>query len=65
MVRRVSGLHFDPMSPFPLTVLFVAALLASLLVKFWLATRQMRHVARHRNSVPSAFVKTPANSPIA
>jgi STE24 endopeptidase len=46
------------MSPFPLTVLFVAALLASLLAKFWLATRQMRHVAAHRNSVPSAFAAT-------
>ena len=38
-----------------LTLVFVAALLASLLVKFWLATRQMRHVAAHRSSVPQAF----------
>ena len=38
-----------------LTLVFVAALLASLLVKFWLATRQMRHVAAHRSSVPPAF----------
>ena len=38
-----------------LTFMFAAALLASLLVKFWLATRQMRHVAAHRGSVPPAF----------
>ena len=38
-----------------LTIMFAAALLASLLVKFWLATRQMRHVAAHRGSVPPAF----------
>ena len=46
------------MSPFSLTLLFVAALLATLLVKFWLATRQMRHVAAHRDAVPAAFVNT-------
>jgi STE24 endopeptidase len=38
-----------------LTLLFAAALLASLLVKFWLATRQMRHVAAHRDAVPPVF----------
>ncbi len=38
-----------------LTLLFAAALLTSLALKFWLATRQMRHVAAHRNSVPEAF----------
>src|SRR5438552_13092802 len=41
-----------------LTVLFAIALMASLLVKFWLATRQMRHVAAHRDSVPAAFSQT-------
>ena len=41
-------------SPF-LSLLFAAALVASLLVKLWLATRQMRHVASHRNAVPAAF----------
>jgi len=41
-----------------LTLVFAAALLASLLVKFWLATRQMRHVAAHRNAVPGAFAQT-------
>jgi len=38
-----------------LTWLFAAALVASLLVKFWLATRQMRHVAGHRAEVPAPF----------
>jgi STE24 endopeptidase len=41
-----------------LTLVFAAALLASLGVKFWLATRQMRHVATHRNAVPPAFAAT-------
>jgi len=37
------------------TAAFAAALLASLAVKLWLATRQMRHVAAHRAQVPAAF----------
>jgi STE24 endopeptidase len=41
-----------------LTLLFAAALMASLLVKFWLSTRQMRHVAAHRDAVPAAFAQT-------
>jgi len=41
-----------------LTLVFAAALFASLVVKFWLATRQMRHVAAHRNAVPGAFSQT-------
>ncbi|MCU0964612.1 MAG: M48 family metallopeptidase [Burkholderiaceae bacterium] len=40
------------------TLLFAAALLASLAAKFWLATRQMRHVAAHRDQVPAAFAAT-------
>ncbi len=40
------------------TIAFAVALLASLACKFWLATRQMRHVARHRDTVPAAFVGT-------
>jgi STE24 endopeptidase len=46
------------MSAHPLTALFALALLASLLVKFWLATRQMRHVSVHRDAVPQAFAAT-------
>ena len=41
-----------------LTLLFAAALLASLGLKFWLATRQTRHVAAHRGAVPPAFAAT-------
>jgi STE24 endopeptidase len=44
-------------SSFALSLAFAAALLASLAVKFWLATRQMRHVAAHRDRVPAAFAQ--------
>lgn len=40
------------------TIAFAAALVAGLLVKFWLASRQVRHVARHRGEVPEAFAQT-------
>ncbi len=43
------------MSPQPLSWLFAGALIVSLAIKFWLATRQMKHVAEHRGSVPAAF----------
>jgi len=46
------------MQAFLLTSCFVAALLVSLALKFWLATRQMRHVAAHRSTVPTAFAAT-------
>ena len=42
----------------PLTLAFAAALLLSLATKFWLASRQMRHVAAHRDTVPTAFAGT-------
>ncbi|WP_157267675.1 M48 family metallopeptidase [Azohydromonas aeria] len=38
-----------------LTLLFAGAVLLALLLKLWLATRQMRHVAQHRDQVPAAF----------
>lgn len=38
-----------------LTLVFAAALLGGLLVRFWLATRQITHVARHRDAVPVPF----------
>jgi len=41
-----------------LSVTFAAALLVSVALKFWLATRQMRHVAAHRAAVPAAFAAT-------
>jgi len=40
------------------TLLFAAALLAGLAVKFWLATRQVRNVTRHRGEVPAPFAGT-------
>ena len=47
-------------SPYPalaptLALAFAVLLLAGLVLKFWLASRQIRHVARHRASVPAAF----------
>ena len=41
-----------------LTLSLAIVLVCSLLVKFWLATRQSRHVAAHRSAVPDAFAQT-------
>ncbi|SDO95914.1 STE24 endopeptidase [Paracidovorax cattleyae] len=38
-----------------LTAAFALLLAAGLLVRFWLASRQIRHVARHRGAVPEPF----------
>ena len=43
------------MTPHLLSLLFAIALVATLATQLWLATRQMRHVARHRDGVPAAF----------
>lgn len=43
----ISSMHF--------TLVFTALLLINLLLKLWLASRQVRHVARHRNEVPTDF----------
>ncbi|GAC1532179.1 MAG: M48 family metallopeptidase [Ramlibacter sp.] len=40
------------------TLLFAAALVVGLALKFWLASRQIRNVARHRDAVPAAFAAT-------
>jgi STE24 endopeptidase len=45
------------MTPAVFTGLFAAALVAGLLLKLWLATRQIRHVAQHRAVVPAAFAE--------
>lgn len=37
------------------TLVFAIALVCSLALKFWLATRQIRHVAKHRGAVPPVF----------
>jgi len=38
-----------------LTVAFITTLIAGLILKFWLASRQIRHVARFRDTVPERF----------
>ena len=38
-----------------LTTAFVVALLAGMILKFWLASRQIRHVAQFRDEVPERF----------
>ncbi len=55
-------LTFDPAhastlaSPsFALTLSFALALVVGLVLKFWLASRQIRHVALNRTTVPAAF----------
>ncbi|MEO6319872.1 MAG: M48 family metallopeptidase, partial [Polaromonas sp.] len=40
------------------TLLFSALLVLGLLTKFYLATRQTRHVTQHRDKVPPAFAST-------
>ncbi|HSV54244.1 MAG TPA: M48 family metallopeptidase [Burkholderiaceae bacterium] len=49
------SLFGSPSPSLALTLCFAAALVIGLLVKFWLASRQIRHVARHRDTVPGAF----------
>ncbi len=46
------------MQPSTVSLVFALALAAWLLVRLWLATRQVRHVAAHRNQVPPAFAGT-------
>jgi STE24 endopeptidase len=41
-----------------LTLFFSMALILGLLTRFYLAARQIRHVARHRDQVPAAFAGT-------
>ncbi len=50
--------YTSSMHPLTFTLLFAAALLASLGVRFWLSARQVRHVAMHRDAVPAPFVQT-------
>ncbi|TWG89188.1 STE24 endopeptidase [Cupriavidus gilardii J11] len=40
------------------TLLFLAALVVMVLTKLWLAARQVRHVALHRDTVPERFAGT-------
>lgn len=41
-----------------MTLVFAGTLLAGLLLRLWLAARQIRHVARHRDAVPAAFAQS-------
>lgn len=41
-----------------LSTLFAVTLVLGLLLKFWLSSRQIRHVALHRGQVPAAFAQT-------
>ncbi len=43
---------------FVFTVVFSVALMFGLLTRFYLASRQIRHIAQHRSAVPAAFAST-------
>ena len=43
------------MSSLTFTVLFIGFLVISLLVRFWLASRHIRHILAHSNAVPAQF----------
>ena len=43
------------MSSLAFTVLFVTFLIISLLVRFWLASRHVRHIMAHSAAVPPQF----------
>ena len=57
-----SGAMADSISTFPFSLTFTLAwalaLLAGMALKFWLNSRQIRHVGHHRAKVPSAFAHT-------
>lgn len=52
---RISDAAFSP--AMALTLAFAVALSLGLALKFWLATRQIRHVAEHRHEVPAPFAE--------
>lgn len=48
----------DPsLAPLAWSFTFAAVLLLGLLLRLWLASRQIRHVARHREAVPTPFAQ--------
>jgi STE24 endopeptidase len=59
LAQRLKSLSMNASSsaitPFAFTLAFALALMAGVLLKMWLATRQIRHVAQHRAHVPAAF----------
>ena len=42
----------------PISILFIAAVVASVATRLWLSGRQVRHVAAHRAAVPTPFQQT-------
>lgn len=48
-------LHAQTSLALDVSLIFAAVLVAGVLLKLWLAGRQIRHVARHRDAVPPAF----------
>lgn len=50
-------LNFSSASPsLAFSLVFTALLVLNVLLKWWLAARQIRHVANHRAQVPAAFI---------
>jgi STE24 endopeptidase len=47
--------HRHRMDPQSFSLLFAAFLLATLAVKLWLSSRHIRHIAQHRDAVPTQF----------
>ncbi|HWW03728.1 M48 family metallopeptidase [Collimonas sp.] len=45
------------MSSFAFSVLFIVFLAITLVVRFWLGSRQIRHVLAHRSAVPAEFAE--------
>ncbi|MCE3604798.1 M48 family metallopeptidase [Massilia sp. P8910] len=45
------------MSSLAFSILFVSFFILSLVLRFWLSTRQLRHVAAHRGAVPADFAE--------
>lgn len=45
------------MSSLVFSIVFIAFLLITLSVRFWLGSRHIRHVAAHRNAVPAQFAE--------
>ena len=60
-MRVIVALNSGAMTAsYTLTLAFAAFLAAGLGLKFWLASRQIRHVSHHRDQVPPAFAATVA-----
>ena len=61
--KQVGYIHSSKLPPMmnsslSMSVALAVLLVANLLTKLWLASRQVRHVAQHRDAVPVAFADT-------